>query len=77
MWLKVAVVVLIVAMILHGRSRWQTSMKDLQTSMQAVHAQTSINTFDPREITDLPAPVQRYFGAVLKDGQLEMRVSSS
>jgi hypothetical protein len=28
-----------------------------------------MKTFDPREIADLPAPVQRYFSAVLKDGQ--------
>ena len=74
-WLKVTLiaiivlVVLIFGMILFGRSRWQTSINDLQTRMQAAYLHTSVKTFDPREIADLPAPVHRYFSAVLKDGQ--------
>ena len=75
MWLQITVFVLLVlavlirVMILHGKSRWETSVKDLQTRMQAVHSQTSTKAYDPRETADLPAPVQRYFGAVLKEGQ--------
>jgi DNA-binding phage protein len=37
-----------------------------------VHAQghrSSATRYDARAIVDLPAPVQRYFRAVLKDGQ--------
>jgi hypothetical protein len=75
MWLKVSLFallilfVLIVIMVLYGKSRWQANVNDLHTRMQSASSQTNKYTYDSREISDLPAPVQRYFNAVLKDGQ--------
>ncbi len=59
----------------HGARRWAAEMQVLQDKLQAGRIddrrpQNSPPTrYDARELEGLPAPVQRYFRAVLKDGQ--------
>lgn len=75
MWLKAILLILlllaiiILVVVFYGRVRWQSRTKKLHEEMQAARFQTSTKTYDPRDLADLPAPVQRYLRAVLKDGQ--------
>jgi hypothetical protein len=41
----------------------------LISRLQAAHVATATSRYDARELEGLPAPVQRYFRAALKDGQ--------
>lgn len=52
-----------------GRARWQTATKAQIALLEAAHVSMPAARYDAREIESLPAPVQRYFRAVLKDGQ--------
>jgi hypothetical protein len=75
MWFKttlfvlLVLIILIAIMVLYGKSSWQASINDLRIKMLGVSSQSIIGIFDPREIIDLPAPVKRYFNAVLKERQ--------
>ena len=59
----------------YGERRWAGEMQALQGSLQAGRidgrqaGKSPPTRYDAREIEGLPAPVQRFFGAVLKDGQ--------
>lgn len=52
-----------------GAVRWQAKTQDLLARMQAAEAPRPIRTYDPAEIAELPAPVQKYFAFALKPGQ--------
>jgi hypothetical protein len=75
MWWKVTVIALIVlggvvaGAILYGVNRWQSRTKELQAAIEAVRLPIAPEAYDPRELESLPLPVQRYFRAVLKEGQ--------
>jgi hypothetical protein len=75
MWWKVIIVVLVVlaliitVLILYGRNRWQLDTEELLTKMESARIPVTSKLFDPRELEGLPAPVQRYFRAALKEGQ--------
>ncbi|MDD5324799.1 MAG: hypothetical protein PHR71_05765 [Polaromonas sp.] len=58
----------------YGSKRWTDTTRALTSRLEAARidetAQSpSLARFDSRELEGLPAPVQRYFRAVLKDGQ--------
>ncbi len=75
MWLRVVVFVIavlafvITAAILYGASRWKSETGKLHAKMEAARVLITPESYDPRELEGLPAPVQRYFRAVLKEGQ--------
>jgi hypothetical protein len=75
MWWKgiaivLAVLVFAVAMaILYATNRWQSDTRKLHARMEAVRVPITPTTYDQRELEGLPAPVQRYFRTVLKEGQ--------
>lgn len=75
MWWKVMVLALVVlafiitVAIMYGTNRWQSDTKHLHEQMEAARISIAPRKCDPRELEDLPAPVQRYFRAVLKEGQ--------
>lgn len=75
MWAKaivliiLAFVVAMVGIIAFGSYRWELGTKTLRTNLEAARLPIQPLKFDAREIADLPEPVQRYFRAVLKDGQ--------
>ena len=77
-WLVVGAVVLAcvaVGLTVWGDHRWSGGVKDMQARLEAGRldgrpGKHSLPTrYDARELEGLPAPVQRYFRAVLKDGQ--------
>ena len=77
LWLGIALgglVVLAMGLRAVGASRWARMILAHTTPLESdsVDAQgrlPSPTRFDPRELEGLPAPVQRYFRAVLTDGQ--------
>ena len=64
-----ALVVGIVGAIALGAYRWHLGTKELRANLEAARLPIKPLTFEAREIADLPQPVQRYFRAVLKEGQ--------
>jgi hypothetical protein len=77
LWLGLALCSLAVAAVglsAYGSKRWTDTIRTLTVRLEAAlidePAQPSSPTrFDARELEGLPAPVQRYFRAVLTDGQ--------
>nr|WP_198409720.1 DUF6544 family protein [Limnochorda pilosa] len=60
---------LMTAAILIGANRWQSDTRGLHARMQAASVAVTPEAYDAGELEGLPAPVQRYFRTVLKDGQ--------
>jgi hypothetical protein len=52
-----------------GKARWAGATRALLGRLDAARLPPTASRYDARELEDLPAPVQRYFRAVLKDGQ--------
>ena len=52
-----------------GNSRWQAATQAQMALLEAARAPVPAGRYDARDLDGLPAPVQRYFRAVLKDGQ--------
>jgi hypothetical protein len=75
LWLKLvagalALVALVLAVAtLYGAWRWEAGTRDLRARLDAARQSARPARFDARELEGLPAPVQRYFRTVLKDGQ--------
>jgi hypothetical protein len=69
----VIIIVLIVALLsivlMYGRDRWQSETDKLRVKLRNELQLIQPKTYDSKEIVDLPEPVQRYFKAVLQDGQ--------
>lgn len=55
--------------VLYGVWHWQTATRALHARLEAARLSILPTRYDLRELAGLPAPVQRYFRAVLKDGQ--------
>lgn len=55
--------------ILYGAKRWQSNTRDLHAEMETARLPIIPESYDPRELENLPPPVQHYFHAVLKEGQ--------
>ena len=53
----------------YGSSRWAEATRVLIGQLNAARLPIAVMRYDARELEGLPAPVQRYFRAVLKDGQ--------
>lgn len=53
----------------YGGRRWETSTHELEARLEAARAPVEPLIVDFRELERLPAPVERYFRTVLKDGQ--------
>lgn len=75
MWLRILVIVVLAlaaiytAAFAYGAARWKANTQVLRARLESARSQARQQTVDFREIEDLPAPVQRYFRAVLEDGQ--------
>ncbi|MCY7319352.1 MAG: hypothetical protein LH617_11625 [Ramlibacter sp.] len=59
----------VVAAAAYGSSRWTEGTRSLRAGLEAARLPPVTARYDAREIEALPAPVQRYFRGVLKDGQ--------
>jgi hypothetical protein len=61
--------VLLVGVRLYAAYRWNVGTQELRARLDAARVPVRPQTVDFRELEGLPAPVQRYFRAVLKEGQ--------
>jgi hypothetical protein len=52
-----------------GAVRWDESTRELRARIEAAKGPKATAVYHPRELEGLPAPVQRYFRTVLKEGQ--------
>ena len=52
-----------------GAARWRSATEALHARMDAARLPIEPAVYDAKELDGLPAPVQRYFRAVLRDGQ--------
>lgn len=71
-WVAAAIGLLLlagVALTAWGAARWQAATRDLAARLDAARSPATTARYDARELDGLPSPVQRYFRAVLKDGQ--------
>jgi hypothetical protein len=59
---------LVTAASLYGAQRWRSLTDELNGRLEASRKEPSATRYDARELDGLPAPVQRYFRAVLTDG---------
>ena len=70
-WIGAALVlclVLVAALAAIGNMRWNGLTKSLVARLEATRTRPEPPRFDTSELQGLPAPVQRYFRAVLTDG---------
>ncbi|MDP2835118.1 MAG: hypothetical protein Q8Q28_17810 [Pseudomonadota bacterium] len=63
-----------VGLSVYGAKRWTDTTRTLTSRLEAARISENVRPpplarFDSRELEGLPAPVQRYFRAVLKEGQ--------
>jgi dienelactone hydrolase len=69
-WLVVIVVVVVVGAFLGiGASVWHSRTGAVVTRIERLAAAGAVAPYAPTDLAGLPAPVQRYFRAVLRDGQ--------
>ena len=61
--------VIVAIAVVYGVHRWQVETKKMQAKLEASRLPNGTKQYNPDELRGLPAPVQRYFRAVLKDGQ--------
>lgn len=75
MWIRIAlgvVVFLLFVLILviwQAQYRWQNATVEMQRRLKAAEDTQNVARYSEIELIGLPAPVARYFRAVLKDGQ--------
>jgi hypothetical protein len=65
--LGLAVVVAIA--LVYGSGRWRSATREMHAKLEAARRPIGVKTYGLNELNGLPAPVQRYFRAALKDGQ--------
>jgi hypothetical protein len=61
--------VIITGALVYGSRRWESATKEMHAKLEAARRPIGRNTYSPDELIGLPAPVQKYFRAVLNDGQ--------
>jgi hypothetical protein len=57
------------AAVLYGQLRWNSGTRHLRNQLEAARLPIEPKFFDQAELNGLPAPVQRYFRAAIKDRQ--------
>lgn len=72
LWLGLAlggIVALTIGLSTYGAARWAESTGRLLVRLEGGRVPATATRYDARELEGLPVPVQRYFRAVLTDGQ--------
>jgi hypothetical protein len=71
-WIAIIGVLIIVSFsiaAIYANDRWRSETDKLRVKLTNGQQSIQPKTYDPKEMVDLPEPVQRYFRAVLLDGQ--------
>jgi hypothetical protein len=71
-WIVIIGVLIVVCTglaVFYGSDRWQSETHSLRAKLTSGRRIIQPKIYDPKEIEDLPAPVQQFFQTVLKDGQ--------
>jgi Family of unknown function (DUF6920) len=63
------VVLVLTAVLLYGKARWESSTNELRGRLETSRTWIEPQSFGGQNLEALPAPVQRYFRAVLREGQ--------
>jgi hypothetical protein len=61
--------VAITVALIYGSRRWESATKEMHAELEAARLPIRIKTYGTDELFGLPAPVQKYFRAVLTEGQ--------
>jgi len=75
MWWKIIILVviglavIIAAALAYGYRRWESATKTMHVKLEAARIPIEFTRYNSNELHGLPAPVQRYFRAVLTHGQ--------
>ena len=75
MWLRILIIIVLAlaalyaAAFAYGAARWKSNTRALRARLDSARTPIRQQRVDFSELDGLPAPVQRYFRAVLKDGQ--------
>jgi hypothetical protein len=64
-----AIAAVVIGLGVYGATRWADSTRILLISLEGARVPVAITRYHSRELEGLSAPVQRYFRAVLKEGQ--------
>src|ERR1700681_1516639 len=62
-------VVVVAAAILYGEARWKSGTRELRDRLEIARVPIEPKVLDVAELENVPAPVKRYFCAVLQDAQ--------
>ena len=55
--------------LIYGSRRWESATKEMHAKLEGARRPIGRKTYSPDDLIGLPAPVQKYFRAVLKEGQ--------
>ena len=74
MGMKILIGVVLIAVVfgllfLFGKFSWSSKSNDRKEQLISLQEEPNIKNYSEKELRELPAPVQRYFRNVLKDGQ--------
>jgi hypothetical protein len=61
--------VIITVALIYGSRRWESATKEMHAELEAARLPIGTKTYGTDELIGLPVPVQKYFRAVLRDGQ--------
>lgn len=61
--------VIVTVALIYGSRRWESSTAEMHARLEAARLPVERKSYSSDELIGLPAPVQNYFRAVLKDGQ--------
>ena len=69
LFIALGLFVALAAALLYGEFRWKSGTRALRDRLEATRLPFEPKVFDSVELANTPAPIQRYFRAVLKNGQ--------
>jgi hypothetical protein len=69
LFVPLGLAVLIIGALVYGSRRWKAETIEMHAQLGATRLRVARENYSPDELIGLPAPVQKYFRAVLKDGQ--------
>jgi hypothetical protein len=69
LYIMLRLAVIIVIALVYGSIRWRSATKEMHAKLEETRLSIKTTRYDSKELNGLPAPVQRYFRAVLRDGQ--------